>query len=390
MDAPAGLPLAAALRAATPITFPGLWIEESVLAGSAEDLFRRAAASGLAGLTASERRGRLPGVTGTVAEAVAARIMDAAGFSVFAQLIEIGARGADLIYLTPADNVLVLEVKGTLRPSAIPRLGRSRRKQMSAAWLNERNAPMLEWGLEAGDVYGAVMVIDLVAGSARVAAIVDHNAYFPVDDLASIDDLMAAVTIPLSIGRTAPILGRVDIDPIAESERRLEALLAGAEPDVPPDAAAAAVAASASRSSAPATFTPAATGRSSSSWSATASATPRSSRVSLVAPSPFSLRAGRTPANTSSSACAMLSGRCRTTGTATKTSSSTIRRPTAAPHEERSGRDQHGDCARGAERVLLAGGRAAFPTATGAAEGFAGFRLERKLEISRNSASMVQ
>jgi hypothetical protein len=112
---------------------------------------------------------------------------------------------------------------------------------MSAAWLNERNAPMLEWGLEAGDVYGAVMVMDLVSASARAAATVDHNAYFPVDDLGSIDDLMAFVTIPLSKGRTAPILGRVDIDPIAESERRLAALLAGAEPDVPREAAVAAV-----------------------------------------------------------------------------------------------------------------------------------------------------
>jgi hypothetical protein len=192
MDAPAGLPLGAALRAATPIVFPRAWIGKSVLSGNAEELFSRAAASGLAVLTASERRGRLPAVIGAVAEAVAARIMDAAGYSVFAQLTEIGARGADLMYVTPGDNVLVVEVKGTLRPGAIPRLGRSRLKQMTAAWLNEGNAPMLEWGLEAGDVYGAVMVVDLVTATARVAATADYSVYLQVDDLASIDDLLAA------------------------------------------------------------------------------------------------------------------------------------------------------------------------------------------------------
>jgi hypothetical protein len=113
--------------------------------------------------------------------------MDAAGFSVFAQQTELGARGADLIYLTPEDNVLVLEVKGTLRAGTIPRLGRSRFKQTSAAWLDAANAPMLEWGLEAADVYGAVMVVDVAAACASVAATADYSVYVPVDDLGALD-----------------------------------------------------------------------------------------------------------------------------------------------------------------------------------------------------------
>lgn len=189
-----GLSLRAALRTATPRPFPRAWISESLLvAGGSEALFRRVVASGLDSLTVSEKRGHLPTVTGAVAEAVAARIMDAAGFSVFAQQTELGARGADLIYLTPEDNVLVLEVKGTLRAGTIPRLGRSRFKQTSAAWLDAANAPMLEWGLEAADVYGAVMVVDVAAACASVAATADYSVYVPVDDLGALDDLRGFV-----------------------------------------------------------------------------------------------------------------------------------------------------------------------------------------------------
>jgi hypothetical protein len=169
-----------------------VWIEESLLEGEAEDRFRHAVTLGLAALTVSERRGRLAGVIGAVAEAVAARIMDRAGFSVFAQLVDIGARGADLIYLTPKDKVLVLEVKGTLRSGTIPRLRRSRLKQMNAAWLDEHNAPMLEWGLKSGDVYGAVMVVDIAAAYARTAVTADYHRYLAVDELAAVDELVAA------------------------------------------------------------------------------------------------------------------------------------------------------------------------------------------------------
>ena len=167
-----------------PIPFPAAWISESILDDPSskffdprDEVFRRAIAVGLDGLPLAERRGHLPAVTGKVAEAVATRILDEHGFSLFSQLIEDGAHGVDLMFLTPAGNVLVLEVKGTLREGTIPRLGRSRLKQMSAAWLDGANAPMLEWGLQAADVYGAVMVVDLVARHARVAVTKD-NAWF--------------------------------------------------------------------------------------------------------------------------------------------------------------------------------------------------------------------
>ncbi|HEY8777593.1 MAG TPA: hypothetical protein VIM33_14095 [Gaiellaceae bacterium] len=54
-------------------------------------------------------------MTGAVAEAIAARVLDEAGFRVFARLTESGVRGVDLLLLSPEERVLVLEVKGTLR-----------------------------------------------------------------------------------------------------------------------------------------------------------------------------------------------------------------------------------------------------------------------------------
>ncbi|MDX6510906.1 MAG: hypothetical protein QOE36_410 [Gaiellaceae bacterium] len=183
-----------ALRLAPPRPFPADWVKRSLLTGSGDDRFRQAARSGLDSLTLAERRGHLPAVTGAVAESVAAMVMDEIGFEVFAQLTERGARGADLLLLSPAENVLVLEVKGTLRAGQLPRLGRSRLRQMSAAWLDVGNAPMLDWGLEAADVFGGVMVVDLVSNTARVAVSADYEVFTPVADMACLDNLLSSLT----------------------------------------------------------------------------------------------------------------------------------------------------------------------------------------------------
>lgn len=187
------LPLRAALRLATPIGFPRAWREELLLPGAADDLFRRAAADGLDALAPSERRGHLPVVIGAVAEAVAARALDEAGCRLFSQLIETGARGADLLFLTPAERVLVIEVKGTLRPGSLPRMPRSKRKQMSAPWLDSGNAPMLEWQLTAADVYGAVMVVDLVDAALRLAVTADYEGFAPASRLDHLDEALSAL-----------------------------------------------------------------------------------------------------------------------------------------------------------------------------------------------------
>lgn len=61
--------------------------------------------------------------------------------------------GVDLLFLSSGERVLVLEVKGTLRAGAIPRLPPSRLKQMSREWLNGPDNPVMsEWGLQADDL----------------------------------------------------------------------------------------------------------------------------------------------------------------------------------------------------------------------------------------------
>jgi hypothetical protein len=77
--------------------------------------------------------------------------------------------------------VLALEVKGTLRAGAIPRLTPSRLRQMSRDWLNQPDNPaMIEWVLEADDIYAGVMVVDLATPAFRVALSANFDTYAPV------------------------------------------------------------------------------------------------------------------------------------------------------------------------------------------------------------------
>ena len=119
--------------------------------------FRRARAVGLAGLPRGERSGHLWRVVGEVAESVAELVFADLGYSVFWHITDPGVHGVDLLLLSPDERVLALEVKGTLRVGAIPRLTPSRLRQMSRDWLNQPDNPaMIEWGLEADDLYAGV------------------------------------------------------------------------------------------------------------------------------------------------------------------------------------------------------------------------------------------
>lgn len=183
------LPLRRALRTAT--QFP---LEASTIDGCLgrrrdrfDALFRRARASGLASIGRAERSGNLWRVVGEVAESVAEIVLDEIGYTVFWHIIEPGARGVDLLFLSPDEAVLALEVKGTLRAGAIPRLTPSRLRQMSRAWLNEPNNPAIsEWELEADDLYAGVMVVDLATPAYRVALSADFETYAPVTEHAQL------------------------------------------------------------------------------------------------------------------------------------------------------------------------------------------------------------
>lgn len=180
-----------ALREATPVPVAEEVIASCLTANPADALFARTRKRGLAATPLAERRG-LARVTGEVAESVAELLLAEVGLQVFWHVVEDGIHGVDLLFLTPDESVLALEVKGTLRPGAIPRLTPSRLRQMSREWLNGPDNPgMAEWQFEADDLYAGVMVVDLASSVARTAVSDDFENYMPVVDLSHLRDLSA-------------------------------------------------------------------------------------------------------------------------------------------------------------------------------------------------------
>jgi hypothetical protein len=159
------------------------------LKSPADRLFARTRRQGLPATPLSERRG-LARVTGELAESLAEVLLAEVGLEVFWHIVEPGIHGVDLLFLASNESVLALEVKGTLRPGAVPRLTPSRLRQMSREWLNGPDNPaMAEWELEADDLYAGVMVIDLAKSIARTVVSGDFEDYVPVGDLSELQDL---------------------------------------------------------------------------------------------------------------------------------------------------------------------------------------------------------
>jgi hypothetical protein len=157
----------------------------------ADSLFLEARRRGLAATPRNERRG-LARVTGEVAESAAEVLLAGVGIDVFWHIAENGIHGVDLLFLTPNEEVLALEVKGTLRPGAIPRMTPSRLRQMSREWLNGPDNPaMAEWELEADDLYAGVMIVDLAASIARTAVSGDFANYVSVGELSELRGVAA-------------------------------------------------------------------------------------------------------------------------------------------------------------------------------------------------------
>jgi len=180
-----------ALRAAPP--FP---ISKRVVRGCvkpskpADALFERARLHGLKSIDPSQRSGHLSRVVGEVAESVAEILFDEQGYNLFWQITTPGIHGVDLLFLSPDESVLALEVKGTLRRGTIPRLTPSRLRQMSREWLNDpANPAMAEWSLQADDLYAGVMVIDLASPLYRLAVSGNFEHYVPIADPAKLQSL---------------------------------------------------------------------------------------------------------------------------------------------------------------------------------------------------------
>ena len=196
------LPLRRALRAATPLALDAELIDSCLdhERDGVDALFRRARAVGLAGLPRSERSGHLWRVVGEVAESVAELVLADLGYNVFWHITDPGVHGVDLLFLSPDERVLALEVKGTLRACAIPRLRPSRLRQMSREWLNQPDNPaMIEWELGADDVYTGVMVVDLATPAFRVALSANFETYSPVLQLIELETFSG----PTEVSRTS-------------------------------------------------------------------------------------------------------------------------------------------------------------------------------------------
>lgn len=153
--------------------------------------FRQAWQDSLASLPRTRRGSGLSGVTGHVAESVAAVLLRDLGHQLVWQLTGPGRHGVDLVMLDPAGQTLVAwEVKGTLREVGWPRLSGREVGQMGADWIDKADNPgMAEWDLTSADVIGGVVFIRFRTREVRFLLTADFATLAPVTDEAQLANL---------------------------------------------------------------------------------------------------------------------------------------------------------------------------------------------------------
>jgi hypothetical protein len=123
----------------------------------------------------------IAGVTGHVAGSVTEILLDRQEWRVLWHFTGPGRHGVDLVFLTPDDKIVAVEVKGTLVAKRIPRLSRREVTQMSTAWLDKADNPGLaELELQADDIYGAVAVVNFADLAWRIGLTADFSVLHPV------------------------------------------------------------------------------------------------------------------------------------------------------------------------------------------------------------------
>jgi hypothetical protein len=192
------------LRAATTFTLDSETVSANLMADSSTDAqFERAWQEGLDALLPNERRGALLGVMGHIAESVVESILTGHGYATVWHFAGPGRHGVDLLMLSPTDQVAAIEVKSTLRASFVPRLTVRELTQMSAAWLEKADNPgMTEWGLDADDVYGMVVVVNFADRTISYALTIDFERLHPITALSELNDLQCTSTAWTAIGST--------------------------------------------------------------------------------------------------------------------------------------------------------------------------------------------
>ena len=183
-------PASPALRQAAAFHLDTTIIEDCLDLASAKDqLFDRGWRSGPATLTRAERCA-LAGVTGHLAESVTEVLLDRLDWRVLWHFTGPGRHGVDLLFLTPDDKVIAVEVKGTLTAGRIPPLSRRELTQMSAEWIDKADNPgMADLGLRSADIYGAVTVINFADMTWRIALTADFSVLAPVAHIGQLTDL---------------------------------------------------------------------------------------------------------------------------------------------------------------------------------------------------------
>lgn len=154
-----------------------------------DPLFERAWSDGI-GCLSRRQRNVIAGVTGHIAESVAAIVIVELGWHLLWQFATTGRHGVDLVALTPDEHVVAVEVKGTLVPGRIPHLSRRELSQMTAGWIDKTDNPgMKDLGMSSSEIVGAVLAVNLADLTCRAALTTDFELLRPVERVDQLADL---------------------------------------------------------------------------------------------------------------------------------------------------------------------------------------------------------
>jgi DNA/RNA non-specific endonuclease len=164
-------------------------VEGCLGSAAGDSMFARGWRSGPGSLTRAEQSA-VAGVTGHVAESVTEVLLDRLQWRPLWHFTGPGRHGIDLMFLTPGEKIVAVEVKGTLVAGRIPRLSRRELAQMSAAWIDKPGNPgMAGLDLRSGDVYGGVAVINFAQMTWRMALTADYSQLRPVTRIEQLTNL---------------------------------------------------------------------------------------------------------------------------------------------------------------------------------------------------------
>jgi hypothetical protein len=182
-------PPMAALRESAPFPLDSDLVEGCLGPAGIDAVFAQGWRRGPASLTRAERCA-VAGVTGHMAESVTEVVLDHLEWHVLWHFTGPGRHGVDLVFLTPDDKIVAVEVKGTLVAGRIPGLSQRDIGQMSASWVDKADNPgMAELGLQSTDVYGGIVVINFADLTWRMGLTQDFATLIPVRKIEQLTEL---------------------------------------------------------------------------------------------------------------------------------------------------------------------------------------------------------